>query len=296
MVLAYDERCRKNPGHPGFIPASEFSLSHLPTEVQTDVVLGYVKNCAARTVQLTHKCVSSQRPEGYVFAKYKLEGSSNPNLTRFSSGWVCGVSFLGGPCKCAECTQEGSVPKDRCWEVTVVTACHCVYNTEEAKATKVTFYYDDERSKDNTKVLFGDEVEYANQAEDRCAFACVTHDVAFAVEMERLRKERVDLWETILSVAPFNMEHSLCIVVSHPHGKSKYITVGQQVEIARNEGASQPYYTYTADTCPGSAGGPVLVLPGQDCPDPGWLPIVLHHSGALSCGQNKSGDRSTLYV
>ena len=147
--------------------------------------------------------------------------------------------------------------------------------------------------------MMGGEVEYANAGEDRCAFACITHDEAFAVQMDKLRKERVFLWQSILSVAPFNMQHSQCIVISHPHGGSKFITVGQQVEITSRPEASQPYYKYKADTCPGSAGGPVLVLPGLDCPDPGWLPIVLHHSGSFRDTENShnvSGDRSTLYV
>ena len=286
--------CNKNPGHPGFIPAPEFSLHHLPLELQSDIVLRYVKNCAARTVQLLIRYVSPERPENYVFGQ--LKGRTNPRL---ASGWVCGVYFLGGPCKCHECSAEGAQPRARCWELTVVTACSCVYNSEESKATKVTFFYDDETSRNNTKSLMGGEVEYVNAGEDRCAFACITHDEAFAVQMDELRKERVFLWQSILSVAPFNMQHSQCIVISHPHGQSKFITVGQQVEITSRPEASQPYYKYMADTCPGSAGGPVLVLPGLDCPDPGWLPIVLHHSGALRDTENFhnfSGDRSTLYV
>ncbi|KAK3768526.1 hypothetical protein RRG08_060887 [Elysia crispata] len=289
------QRCEKNPGHPGFIPAPEFSLCHLPVELQSDIVLRYVKNCAARTVRLRTIGSSHERPENYPFKEF--QGSKVPH---WSSGWVCGVYFIGGPCKCHECSAEGAKPKDRSWELTVVTACHGVYNTEEAKQTKVTFFYDDETSGNNIKHLYGNEVEYANAREDRCAFGCITHDEALAVQMESLRKERVYLWQSILNVAPFEMQHSQCVIISHPHGLSKYITVGQQVEIVSNPGTSQPYYKYLADTCPGSAGGPVLVLPGLDCPDPGWLPIVLHHSGCAGNGENiyinVSGDRSTLYV
>ncbi|GFS07435.1 hypothetical protein ElyMa_006569400 [Elysia marginata] len=282
--------CEKNPGHHTFIPAREFSITDLPVPLKSDVVLRYVTNYSARTVRLRTSYTSLDRPD---YAGYR--GSCT---LRVASGWVCAVSFLGGPCKCLECFSSGSRPADRSWEVTVATSCHAVFNTEEAKKTGVDFFYEDEDSPKSGKMrtLWGHEVEYADPPDDKCLFGCITHDEEFAVLLENLRKERVDLWEDILNVAPFDMEHSQCIAISHPHGLQKHITVGQQIEIVQRPAGSQPYYTYTADTCPGSTGGPVLVLPGRDCPDPGWLPIVLHHRGSSQEGYNFSGERSSMGV
>ena len=114
------------------------------------------------------------------YAYYQCRGK---DVTRTGSGWVCGVSFLGGPCWCHECSAEGVQPRERCWEVTLVTACQLIYNTEEARSAKIELFYDD-RSKSDVKVLYCSEVEYSNMSEDRSALDCVTHDLDLVLQLE----------------------------------------------------------------------------------------------------------------
>ncbi|BFZ04315.1 hypothetical protein BsWGS_07354 [Bradybaena similaris] len=53
----------------------------------------------------------------------------------------------------------------------------------------------------------------------------------------------------------------LLIHISHPHGKSKHITLGQQTECPTRDGFYRPLYT--VPTCPGSSGGPVWMIPAS---------------------------------
>ncbi|BFZ22101.1 hypothetical protein BsWGS_25140 [Bradybaena similaris] len=63
---------------------------------------------------------------------------------------------------------------------------------------------------------------------------------------------------------------NLVIVVSHPHGCGKYVSLGvytSRQEVPDDFGTNEflreipaAFYTYTAHTCPGSSGGPVFIL------------------------------------
>ncbi|BFZ14119.1 hypothetical protein BsWGS_17158 [Bradybaena similaris] len=69
---------------------------------------------------------------------------------------------------------------------------------------------------------------------------------------------------------------ALTVIVSHPHGCNKQITIGyytERVEVKDSRNLTR--YVYTTPTCPGSSGAPVYVLGRWR----GWWPCDHPHSG-----------------
>ncbi|KAK3788030.1 hypothetical protein RRG08_051104 [Elysia crispata] len=74
------ELCFKNPGHPNFIPVSQFEMSHLPKRYQRDCVLKCVMNVAQCTGRVRVCYTSRGRPDNYAFAAAR--GSALPHSGR----------------------------------------------------------------------------------------------------------------------------------------------------------------------------------------------------------------------
>ena len=174
--------CSKNPGHPNFIPVTKFNLENLPQDHRTQANLDYIRDLSELTVKLRVSYTSLKRPESYFFSN--LRGSTTP---RFGSGCVSDVCRGEGPCPCLTCA-ESHTPCQEWYEIKIDTACHVVYNTEEARSTSVDFFFDDKKSKKEGKVktLHGvDGSMSPAEKYDKCCFACATHDKDMAVRLER---------------------------------------------------------------------------------------------------------------
>ena len=278
------EKCVKNKGHPSFIPANEFSMNHLPEKYRTRKVFQYIKNILTRTARVNVRYTSHERPDGYTFAKCR--GTKIPHT---GSGYV--FSVLPGclACRCPECLNS-TRPQKTWWEVKVQTACHVVFNTEEATATEVNLFYNDDSQK-GMKTLWGLEVSRKNPEEDWCELVCATHDADLARYLQTLA-ENVDQLVGIFSREEKDSERDLCVVVSHPHGQPKMVTVGKRLEWLKsyNSGISRFSSTYSADTCPGSSGAPVIVPSQNFSPSTHlWSWVLPHSAGTVQRGINTSG-------
>ncbi|GFN99910.1 hypothetical protein PoB_002641600 [Plakobranchus ocellatus] len=272
--------CTKNHGHHKFIPVQEFCLDHLPKWCQRKFVFDMVRIMLVLTVRLRVTYTSWERPKGYSF--YNHRGS---DVLHTGTGFVLAVVEGKGPCQCRSCTDSSS-PHQKWYQILVHSACHVVFNTEEAQHTKVDFFYDDKTSRLTS--LWVTQAIATDPLADTCTLLCATHEEALAeklyacvrkienhsqdIKMDRLSK---DLWR-------------LCVVVSHPHGQPKYVTVGRGL---KKEAQS---YVYITDTCPGSSGAPVLVfIPDDDqlkMSDTGDLSFVAPHSEWLPDEElNQSG-------
>ena len=122
--------CTKNPGHENFIPISEFKMNHLPKSNQQDSVLDCVRNVAQCTGRLRVTYTSWARPDNYTF--------SVARRTKIR------VSKAKGRCPCPDI--KGHDLLKEWWKVKLQTACHVVFDTEEAKASRVDLYFDDEQA------------------------------------------------------------------------------------------------------------------------------------------------------
>ena len=220
--------CVKNPGHARFIPYPDLCLEHLPEGAQTQDVLSRVRSYAARTVRLRVGYTSTHRPDGFPFSNVRgthlvhtgsgwidnIPTSNIPPIRRFRvSPRVCMVRRAPGqPCPCPECSARpgnssprslratnssprslrasNSSPMRKEWyEFRVITACHVVYDKEEAKRTQVDVFYNDESSRvDGTmKTIWGFDVIHVDPENDTCILRCASHDYKIVKEFTPLR-------------------------------------------------------------------------------------------------------------
>ena len=282
--------CTKNPGHLKFIPVSEFGLENLPRRNQTQDILSCIRDLSDLTVRLRVTWTSWERPDGDQFCT--LRGKT---LARLGTGWVSNVFFGDGPCPCTACL-DNPTPCTEWRSIMVRTACHVVYNEEEAAATTVDVFYDDKRSKKDgrTKTLVGvGRTMSKNKDCDVSTFACFTHDIQLGARLFDAQRLGASsrFPEYCLATANGSAElrdASTVVVVSHPHGQFKHITLGEWVGLTRlgkdGEGGGPrvefvpAYSEYRADTCPGSSGAPVVVLGPKSA-----LSTLAQHSGYQKC-------------
>ena len=216
------------------------------------------------TVKLSVCYTSQDRPDGYPFCQYR--GSSLP---RVGTGWIYRVdSEINKPCPCDKCNGQ---EVRKYWRFYVMTAQHVVYDMEEAKKTRLDLFYDDETYHQDGKVVSVPalRVVWCSAKYDQCRMACVTHDEKIGKMVESLHRRWVSLTKAVrsrstqfyfnkssLSDRPRTMStrgrQFYSLIISHPHGQAKKITLGKEREW------KAVVLEYQTATCPGSSGAPVF--------------------------------------
>ena len=236
------DTCLKNKGHEKFVPVLvsnlDKTLKQLPQEYQTQDVSNYIETVSDLTVKLT---VSTRQ-----------ENTNGAETTRraFGSGWVRDVqevNSLGPP--------QGS------YRIYVKTAYHVIFDdndTDKKKSIAIHFFYN--HKKDLREVKKHPIADWwGSKDTDNCQFCC---------DIDLVDKQLYDLLKESLSslhseqVDPIRDRPytDVAVIVSHPHGEPKYITVTEDVEVEWNEARTDCDVQYKADTCPGSSGGPVILM------------------------------------
>ncbi|XP_055867496.1 uncharacterized protein LOC106060695 [Biomphalaria glabrata] len=288
--------CKKNPGHSQFIPVDTFTLKHLPEGLQNNVLYEYIKVIADLTVRVDVKLSSPHRPKFWpeTTQSYPFSNMSERRYLRYGSGIVRNVNkFQDGvlqdgdygctafkKCWCRKCKDSGS-PSNVWWEFYVTTATHVVFDGIEANHTTLRLFYD----RDESPVVSVDNVSVfdVNIEDDRCWLKCVTCDKILGNKLMEMCKHFNNVWMEVYNKYFFSRsQHKLTFIVSHPHGCSKQVSVGQWKD--RLEVGGRSKFTYTTCTCPGSSGAHVHCL-GYNCLT--WSDLV--HCGSLKSGLNYSG-------
>ena len=275
------QRCKKNPGHEEFISIPEF-IDRYVARVQPVEQRHLLQSMADLTVRLRVRWTSLGRSEQDPVSH--LRGS---NATRCGTGFIDFVvdPVTSRPCPCNHC--HGQIAR-KFWRFRVRTAQHVVYDTDEAKKTMVDLFNNGEHSREDgeMKTMTGlglmesDSDCDRNLLKDFCNILCVTHDEVLG---ERIKSA----WRCYVfgNGYPLNLcdlgllPHSdqarfTVLVVSHPHGQPKKVTVGEVI----NE--DYPLIKYTAATCPGSSGAPVMILNVGGSHHLRWSPPV--HCGSFT--------------
>ena len=249
------EKCQKNPGHEEFISAQDFIDNYLP-KLKADLQRERLRARIDLTVRLRVNWTSLDRPDEDQLSKFR-----GKDRLRCGTGFLDDVNgpVSNKPCLCDDC--DGKVTKKH-WTFSVNTAQHVVYNTEEAKNTRVDFFYDDEKShqEGRMKTAWALKVEQSSPHKDVSKLFCVTHDEALG---ERI-KSVYSCWDdskihpldlTCLNIFPsYDGKHDPALMVSHPHGQPKKITVGKATD------TEHPLVKYNTPTCPGSSGAPTFLF------------------------------------
>ncbi|GFR93952.1 hypothetical protein ElyMa_006238500 [Elysia marginata] len=251
------KNCKKNPGHEQFISAKDFKDNYL-SRLQTGKRGKELRAMIDLTVRLRVSRTSQDRPDDDELAK--IRGS---NALRLGTGFIRGVRdpLYNKPCPCNEC--EGKVTRKH-WRFYVQTALHVLFNTEEAKRTKVDMFYDDIDciGDGRMKTVWGLEVVESTLNRDFSSILCVTHDDDLG---ERI-KSAWHCWDDN-EIKPQDLSHldllpswerqcDPALIISHPHGQPKKITVGEVQHLVENN----PLVKYNTATCAGSSGAPVFVI------------------------------------
>ncbi|XP_059156673.1 uncharacterized protein LOC131941435 isoform X2 [Physella acuta] len=281
--------CKKTPGHLGFIPVNRLTNEHFPSGYHDNDLYKFTKAVADLTVRIAVKFTSPDRPEFIPGTQdpYPFYNSRGTSLLRTGTGRVCELikdtEGTNGSrhCPCPEC-EHSATPSKVWWVVHVVTAKHVVYDTSEARQSSCRLWFDRERC---PKVnIYGREVPGSNVDGDLCMMFCWTHDTRTADKLDEMLGRYEDLCAVVRDKYESRRDvDKLTIIVSHPHGCSKQVSVGHWVHRQEVGMLKQIRYSYTACTCPGSSGAQVYRV--------GWGWSAHTHSGANanSGGLNYSG-------
>ena len=307
------QNCQKNPRHKEFIPVKDFTDKHLPWSA-TDEQRNFFKGLVELTVRLRVHWTTQSRPDDDGLSE--LRGTNRPRLgTGFLS--YCSDRLMNKPCPCDKC--EGNVATQPFWILSIETAHHVVYNTEEAKETLIDLFYDDDKAEEEGRMMsmWAFEMDSSHPYKDFCTIRCATHDETLAGMVQSMLRCWTSLFEmykpqwellqeqkrqAILDQANNLEEHTLSerfenryldtkvghvVIVSHPHGQAKKITVGKNLgEIfyrKANVFVEPDEVKYHTATCPGSSGAPVFVIFKEGELISTGLPVYSHalfvHSG-----------------
>uniref|UniRef100_A0A2C9L1S2 Uncharacterized protein n=1 Tax=Biomphalaria glabrata TaxID=6526 RepID=A0A2C9L1S2_BIOGL len=184
-------------------------------------------------------------------------------------------------CWCRKCEGSNS-PSNVWWEFQVHTATHVVFDAIEANHTTLRLFYD----REDSQVVSVNKVSVVdvNIKHDLCRLNCVTCDKTLGNKLMGMCKHFQNVRKKVINkYIDSRSQHKLTFIVSHPHGCSKQVSVGQwkdRLEVFKDSSK----FTYTTCTCPGSSGAYVYCLGYRD-----WTWPDLVHSGSLKPGLNYSG-------
>ncbi|XP_059168120.1 uncharacterized protein LOC131950092 isoform X2 [Physella acuta] len=282
--------CEKNPGHKNFVPVNQLSLEHFPSGHQDNDVRNFTKALADLTIRIAVKFTSPNRPELVPDTKdpYPCYNTRGQNSLRTGTGRVVRVTkYTEGmdqayppyrTCPCPKCDHSNK-PSKNWWRVVVMSASHVVFDKSEARQSSCRLWFDDEESP--VVKIYGWDVDVSDTERDTCLLYCVTHDADVGYKLEDIVRLFnglfLKVWDNYRSCKDVD---KLTIIVSHPHGCSKKVSIGHWVH-RQEEGGIRTRYTYTTSTCPGSSGALVYRL---GCACSGHS-----HIGANSGGLNYSG-------
>ena len=136
------KNCKKNPKHKQFIPIKQMMAHPLIRSLRQEE-REWLNAAVDLTVRLRVNHASLGRPNNDEYRGL--------NKLRVGTGFItCVRCEINKPCPCDMC--DGSVVRKH-WIFQIQTAQHVVYNTDEAKETKVDLFYDDEKSQQDGKVV-----------------------------------------------------------------------------------------------------------------------------------------------
>lgn len=256
---------------------------------------------------------SKNRPDGDPCANYR-----DSRRTRTASGTYVldnAEHFVSKECPIPNCHRAKDLgPQHTIYEgdLKIFTNKHVLYDDDELARTVVDFFYD---SPDRAGVVreYAIKLFYTKPSSDKTFFKVTIHDQELFRRLEKYDLDRAACFHS-LSPSVVKSMCSFAIVVSHPHGLPKKISIGRVLEVthenvteetmenARLAGQlerqwfesrreedygkymaclgqkNMPVYKimYDTPTCQGSSGAPVI-FGGREC-NGQWGPFMANHS------------------
>lgn len=266
--------CEKSEQHSDFHEFGDFDMYALPERIRHPAVVAWLWNCSALVVRLNN----SKNATGRVIL-----------LSRQRKSMTCENE------NCPHRETQG--PQHVIYHgLAIITNKHVVKSNDEAKRTRVEFFYNDPSSRQLVTREMGIELNSTNRAMDHTVFTCTAHSLDLLIIVNKLLSIITYTWQKIPRTVRLNTKQ-FAIVISHPHGTAKKISIGKKIRTAvRNDSGDavknvillrdiynlceknkgllrfEGYYNqvkditlsyrvtyYTAATCRGSSGAPVYM-------------------------------------
>ncbi|XP_059176352.1 uncharacterized protein LOC131956023 [Physella acuta] len=267
--------CQKNKRHERFYLVNKFTIKDLPNECQDNSVFDYIKIISELTGRVDIHFTSTDRPDvdPITNAKYPCWDTKNTRNMRTGTGTVVSVlEVRDEECPCPECEES---PSRVFYLVYVLTAKHVVFDDTEARQSYFRIGYNTEKSPLHR--LYGLRVVESDMNDGRSLVEYVTHESKFGIHLSD-NLTNLNLTEKKIPERFHSTDdYKLAVIVSHPHGEPKHVTIGEWVyrELISTPTGVKARYFYTTDTCQGSSGAAVIVL-GDMLPRVAGRPIEHH--------------------
>lgn len=259
--------CKKANRHDEYKPADDFKKDLLPDSIRDDVLFRFIQILCSLTVRVVVTYAGN---------------------THFGTGFVHKVDKRQpGQCPCPECKNLGT---SKPWgKVTVSTALHVIREESLATMSECHLFYDREEQRDSNnnnnnqvfQTLYGLQLLCPDKKGDWCMLECATHDLAFLEKLDSW-KEQYWMHGKSLQDSYRDSQKDYAIIVSHPHGKAKTVSIGKWVgrRIEKYVRDEQDWcgYSYDTLTCPGSSGALVYILGHWNDGFAFWFGHPPHHS------------------
>ncbi|CAL1544501.1 unnamed protein product [Lymnaea stagnalis] len=280
--------CDKRKDHNKFIPAHSFKIDDLPKE--------------HRSKDLHTLIILMAKLTG------RIEVDVDSNNFKHGTGFIQRTRLQRGQCPCHEC--QGRSGQKVFAVLTVTTVVHVFPNTRENNQFKINGKPEDFTMllNYNTEPVNERDTIYGwhlletdkdiNERMDWCCIEFVTHNLTLANEIKTNLTQYQEMQLKVYDKAVkdkklLKKDVDLVVVVGHPHGGIKKVSVGRKVgepDPLKELRDTQRWgcYKYDTPTCPGSSGSPILIL-GQPISGFGyWFGHPHNHSGNDKHGFNIS--------
>lgn len=244
----------------------ELTLDHLPPRYRDDYLLEIIHCISNLTALLIGKYNSERRPQFLPKTREAYPGfeSRGDYSLKTGTGRVRHAQRYSErekknlECNCDGCRFSGN-PKIPVGKIEIQTATHVVFDQTELDRTTCVFFKDTGQS--STVNLRGQRIVSLMTLGDWCRFSCLTRDAGFFDKIYKTWKRFNDLLEIINEkYDEFVDEDKLAIIVSHPHGKFKRVSIGRWEKVLNEEDSVHSKYIYSTCTCPGSSGAYVYMM------------------------------------
>ncbi|CAG5132237.1 unnamed protein product, partial [Candidula unifasciata] len=264
--------CKKNPVHGNFFPVEKFSMNNLPRFYRREDVMKFVQLMSDLTVRVSVKYVSENRPETVpgTDIPYPWSGIKGSHLTRVGTGWIEGTGICDSQtCCCKEC-KNSLEPKPQYGLIQIRTAAHLVYDQLESEHTTCHLFFDSGETPNvcTNVVTLTDVHTFSNKNRpDACKIILFTHDLDLVLSLRNMTFQYSDTFDIMKKCVKENgaeyikQGHPLYIVVSHPHGCAKQISIcccGNSDP--GNPDTEDSQCSHASILCPGSSGAPLVDL------------------------------------
>ncbi|KAI8796929.1 hypothetical protein BgiMline_004564 [Biomphalaria glabrata] len=205
--LDEDDFCDKYDRHNEYIAVNDFSLEHLPSPIKHIAVYIWLRNVAPFVVRL------------------KRDGNA--------TGRICILDQEKNKSKICDDVHCQFLEKlgrnhNVYGGLGIITNKHVIKSDCDAAMTRVDFFYNDENSPPIYTEL-GNSLQLSDTRFDYSVFSCYVHDKLLLEMVKVLDSKRDYAW---LRIPPRirTLTQQYAIIISHPHGKAKKISIGMVKE------------------------------------------------------------------